>query len=121
MAQDPGDLLHWLHAILIITAILATCFPLIYGTTAWYETMLGRILMLQGVSFALLFDTIMVFTYWQPLNITIQMWIYIGLFIFLALAKSLMIYMVWKLNFRQRFGVSKAKEKVNARHSAGSK
>lgn len=121
MNQNPGNLLHVLHAVLIIAAILATGFPIFYSTTAWYETALGRILMLQAWSFAALLDTTVVFQYWTPLDIRIIMWIDIGLFIFLSIAKASLIYMVWKLNFRTRFGVSNSKETVNDKHNAGRK
>ena len=66
MPHDPALLEFLIRIFSIIAAIFATSCPVIYSFSPWWSTPLGRVVMLQAVSFALLLDLIVLFKFLEP-------------------------------------------------------
>jgi hypothetical protein len=57
MPSDVESLLRWVQIMMAITAVCVTLFPVLYGVIApWYRSHLGRAVLLQSVSVALVVD-----------------------------------------------------------------
>ena len=99
MTRDAETLSDILNVVLLITAICATSFPVMYLFCPWWTTSLGRILMLHGFALALALDTTLILRYWRPSDILIGFWIEIAIFSLIAVANALMTTWLWRLNF----------------------
>ena len=65
MPSDVESLQHWVRIMMAITACCVTLFPLLYGLIApWYRSHLGRAVLLQSVSVALVVDISAYAQYW---------------------------------------------------------
>lgn len=101
MTHDIHTLLHWLRVVLIVAAICATLFPILYLFSHWWSTMLGRLLMLQGVAFALALDVTCLFTYWRPTDILVEFWIDVIVFTLIAVATASLTVMMIRANYKK--------------------
>lgn len=102
MTQDLANLIHWLRVSLIVAAISTTLFPLLYFLTRWYRSVIGRVLMLQSISFAAAVDVTVVFQYWRPHSILLQFWIEVVIFSFIALASAALTLTLLHAQFKRR-------------------
>jgi hypothetical protein len=102
MTTDVDVLTNWIRACLVLAAIFTTAFPILYLFSPWYSTKLGRLLMLQAVSFALAIDITLLFTYWFPSNILINFWIEAAVFFLIACSTGALTFMLWRTNHQKR-------------------
>lgn len=109
MTHDIETLTNILKVFLWVAAFFATSFPVLYMFSPWYSTNLGRLLMLQSVSFALAIDLTVLFTVWQPENILIYFWVQVFVFGFIAIATGLLTYGLWRTN-HSRWGIRPSNE-----------
>lgn len=100
--------LQWVKITSIVTAILATAFPLIYLFSPWYRSQLGRAVMLQSVSIAFAIDLSVVYQHWRfTTDLRTLMYINIGMLVFISAGTLYLIVMLLIYNF------SKVKEEQN--------
>lgn len=102
MTRDPETLAEILKYMLVIAAIFATAFPVIYSFSRWHETGLGRILMLHGISLAFALDVTVLFYFWTPTDILVAFWIEVIIFTLIALASCLMCIYLVRLNYMNK-------------------
>lgn len=99
MTHDLVTLIHWLHIVVWIAAVCATLFPIIYAFSPWFSTVLGRVLMLQSVSFALALDVTLLFAYWHPDDILIIFWTDVMVFTLIAISTVALTFMLLRTNY----------------------
>jgi len=94
MNHDISNLVHWLHVFVIIAAVCATAFVILYAFLPWYASPLGRMLMLLSFSYALAIDMTCLFFYWHPSDILVEFWIDVIVFALIAIASTALIIML---------------------------
>jgi hypothetical protein len=97
MTQDIEVLKVWIRVVVSIAALGATSVPFVYSFSSWRERPLGRVLMLQAVTFAAAIDLSALFSFWAP-NILVIFWVDIFVLSGIAISTSMLAYMVWSLN-----------------------
>lgn len=102
MTDDIELLTKWLQGCLILAAIFTTLFPVLYSFFPWTSTLLGKLLMFQGISFALAVDTTLLFQFWVPSHIMVIFWINAIVYTMLAASTALMSWKLWQLDRRRR-------------------
>jgi len=98
MTHDVDVLRRYLLIVVFISAMGSTSVPLIYAFSPWRTRAIGRMFMLQAVSFAVALDMTVLFQFWMPSNILVLFWI--ETFVFTAIASStiMLAWMMWRLN-----------------------
>jgi hypothetical protein len=105
MPSDVESLLHWTRIMLLATAICVTLFPLLYGLIApWYNSHLGRAVLLQSVSVALIIDITAYAQFW-PFTADFKKLLIINVvcFSFISLASLYLTTTLLVINLRKRF------------------
>lgn len=98
MTQDIEVLRAWIRVAVLYAAIGSTSVPFVYAFTAWRERPLGRVLMLQAVTFAAAMDLTALFSFWAPTNILVIFWIDAFVLTAICISTSMLAYMIWSLN-----------------------
>lgn len=88
-----------LYIVVILAAIAATMFPIMYSFAPWHVDPLGRALMFKAISFALAIDLTVLLQVWQPDDIRVAIWVSIFVFGCIAVATGWLTYMLWQNNF----------------------
>lgn len=101
MTTDVDTLMNWVQGCLVAAAIFTTAFPILYLFSPWYSTLLGRLLMLQAISFALAIDFTLLFQFWVPVNVLIVFWMNAAVFFLIAIATGALTIKLWILNHRK--------------------
>ena len=88
---------------LTVAALASTMFPLLWAFFPWWSTVMGRILMLQSVCFAVALDLTVVFRFWSPVD-HLHFTLFINFFVFMGLATAsvLMTALMLRLNLQRR-------------------
>lgn len=107
MTHDLEVLRAWIRIVLLITCVAVTSFPILYSFTPWKSRPVGRLLMFQGIAFAVAVDVSYAMAYWRPLDILVLFWINAIILTLISLATSLMSIWVVRMNrpffrFRKR-------------------
>lgn len=102
MTHDPESLEILIKVFAVIAAIFTTSCPLIYMFSPWYSTPLGRVVMLQAVTFASILDMNAVFKFWRPENRIVVIWLSMIEYGLVALATGSLTYMIWQLNHKKK-------------------
>lgn len=103
MTRDLVVLQWWIQVCLTVAAVCATSFPVIWAFSRWWETLLGRLLMLQGVSFALAINLTLVFRTWPPTHhIELALITTAVVFGLIALSTSLLTATMIRMNYIRR-------------------
>lgn len=98
MTRDIETLTNIIRICLAVAAFFTTLFPVIYLLFPWQSTRLGRLLMLQAVSFALALDMTLLFTFWMPGDVLVIFWTNALVFFLIAISTCLLTVMLWKTN-----------------------
>lgn len=98
MTHDLEVLRAWIRIVTVITALAVTSFPILYSFTPWRTRPVGRILMLQGISFAVAIDLSTIFSFWRPSNILVLFWANAFILTIIAISTSSLTWWVWKSN-----------------------
>jgi len=99
MPHDPALLEFLIRIFSIIAAIFATSCPVIYSFSPWWSTPLGRVVMLQAVSFALFLDLIVLFKFLEPASSSAAFFaVRTIMYGMIGLATGSLTYMIWRLN-----------------------
>lgn len=130
MTTDIEVLRFILLICLAIAAIFTTAFPVLYLFSPWYASKLGRLFMLQSVSYALALDMTLLFAIWQTENLLLRFSVTAIVFCLLAVSSAALTWMLWRTNHSkwswhrshqprksrfERFSrLFKSKEKTNA-------
>jgi len=99
VTHDIEVLRMWIRIVMIITSAAVTSFPVIYSFSPWRSRQLGRLLMLQAVSFAFAFNLTVLFSFWRPKDRLVIFWIDLTILTPIAISTSLLTWWVWKMNF----------------------
>lgn len=102
MTRDIDTLVRYLLVVVIIAAISSTAVPILYATGPWRAKVLGRLFMLQAVSFALALDMTVLFQFWQPKDILWLFWIQTVVFTLIAISTSALAWLSWRVNHRPK-------------------
>lgn len=100
MNNPYPTLTFWLHILMVIAAICATAFPMLYAFSPWYRSVLGRALMIQGVALAWILDITAIYALIENEDLETKLWVYVVSFIFLACATAFMTMRLWQINYR---------------------
>ena len=111
MTHDIHVLMAWIIGCLTIAALCTTAFPILYAFFPWRSTLLGKLLMLQGVAFALVMDLTVLFQFWAPSNILVLFWVNAAGFSLVAIATASLTVMLWRKNHTNRKFKNHQKEK----------
>lgn len=96
MTHDIDVLTAWILVCVIIAAIGTTLVPFIYAFFPWRLRPIGKLFMLQSVSFALAMDITALFMLWPIKNILVLFWIDAFALTFIALTSIAMA--LWLLS-----------------------
>lgn len=84
MTNDVKVLTVWILICAFIAALGTTAVPILYAFYPWRLRPIGRLFMLQSISFALAMDLTVAFAIWTPKNILVLFWINAFVFTFIA-------------------------------------
>lgn len=98
MTRDIDTLVRYLLVVVFIAAICSTAVPILYSTGPWRAKLLGRLFMLQAVSFAAAVDVTVLFQFWHPKDILWVFWIEAIIFTMIAVSTSALAWMSWRVN-----------------------
>lgn len=98
MTRDIETLTKLIQICLVIAAFCASSFPVLYAFFPWRSTMLGRLLMLQSISFAVALDLTLLFQFWFPKDILVIFWVNALVFLLIAVATAALTVMLWMTN-----------------------
>ena len=95
------DLLEGYKVCLIVSSVCATSFPLVWAFSRWWSTLLGRLIMLQGVTIAVAVDLTFFFNIVAPNfnNLMVLFWINAVVFGLIALSTVLLTVTVIRMNY----------------------
>ena len=95
---DLEALRLWVRVCLVVAAIWTTAFPILYLFSPWRLTGLGKVLMLQGIAFALAMDLTAAFNFWMPIHRMKLAYIIDALVLtFIAASTGALTVMLWKI------------------------
>lgn len=114
MTRDLETLQQWLKICLLVAAICTTAFPLLWAWSPWWQTLLGRLMMLQAIAFAAAVDITAFFQYygsdaWFAKHILFIFWLNAIVFALIALATLLLTVTMARMNWRRH----KRKREIN--------
>lgn len=101
MPQDHETLRSWVQVCLIVAAVCTTAFPVLWSFSRWWTTTLGRLLMLQAVSFAVAMDLTLFFQIYRvpPGHIHLVLWLESVVFGLISLSTLLLTGTMIRLNY----------------------
>jgi len=102
MSLDVEVLELWVLGCVVLASFFTTLFPAMYLFSAWTSTPLGRILMLQGIAFALAIDLTLTFAFWRPDNIHVVLFVNAFVFTFIAASTGALCVMLWRANYSKK-------------------
>jgi hypothetical protein len=102
MTQDVEVLRMWIRIVLCIAALGSTSFPVLYLFSPWRSSPIGRLFMLQAVSFAVAMDLSLLFVFWRPESILVRFWI--NAIVLTAIAMSTILLTVTVARRQHRLG-----------------
>jgi hypothetical protein len=103
--RDIETLRTWIRVVETVAAICTTAVPVIYSFSSWNARALGRLFMLQGVSFAAALDISTIFTWLRPTSvnvIVIALWVDAVILTFIAASTAALAILILKLNYFDR-------------------
>lgn len=98
MTRDADILRIWIMAMLCLAAVCVNSVPAIYMFCPWRNTWLGKLFMLQAISFAFAIDVSVLFQFWKPADILLVFWTVIILYTLIAVSTSALAVFIWRLN-----------------------
>jgi hypothetical protein len=110
MSTDVEALRMWGRVVLIIAAVCTTSVPIMYSYYPWRSRLLGKIFMLQAISFAVAIDLFTIFSIWSPLEYQWLFWVRAIVLTLIAGSTSAMTWMMWRFSKPLRKGRRRAPE-----------
>ena len=108
--NDALFLIIWARVALVVAALGANSFPVLYAFSPWYKSQLGKIMMLLGITLAVALDLSLLFGVWKPHDLWPLLVIQAIIYTMIAFATTGLTFHLWKLNYSSK----KNKEKTNA-------
>lgn len=104
MTRDLETLQQSLLIFLWVAAVCTTIFPVLWAFSRWWSTLLGRLLMLEGVALALAVDLTLAFQYIEvtPDDLLLIFWLNAIVFGLIALASVLLTFTMIRMNYIRR-------------------
>lgn len=109
MTQEEIAVLEmWLIGCLLVAALCATTFPLLWGAfSKWNDTLAGKLLMFMALTYAAAVDLTAYFVFFPTTNVLVQFWTQAIVFGLIAISSAAMTVTMVRMNYRQH------KKKVN--------
>lgn len=104
MTEDIEVLTAWILAVALITAACTTAVPILYAFSPWRSRKLGRLFMLQALSFAAAIDLSVLFMIWTPPSILVVFWANALMLTAIAVSTSALATLMWKMNHPKKKG-----------------
>ena len=98
MTRDVDTLVRYLLVMVVIAAISSTAVPVLYSFGPWRTRKLGRLFMLQAISFSLALNMTVLFQFWHPKDILWVFWIECVVFTMIAVSTSALAWLGWREN-----------------------
>lgn len=95
----------WTTVVIVIAAVCASSFPILYMFSPWHTSRVGRAFMLQSIAFAAALDLTVLFQFWTPTDPLVQFWIAAPSFTFIAATSVYLTWNLWVLNHKGKEGV----------------
>lgn len=109
MTHDIKVLTAWILVCVIMAAIGTTAVPILYSFFPWRLRPIGKLFMLQSISFALAIDLTVLFFLWPPENILVLFWINAAVFTFISVTSmSMAIWFATKMCIYPKKGAQDA-------------
>lgn len=109
MTHDIKVLTAWILVCVIIAAIGTTAVPILYSFFPWRSRPIGKLFMLQSVSFALAIDLTVLFFLWPTSNILVLFWINAAVFTFISTTSiSMAVWFVTRMRIYSKKGTEDA-------------
>ena len=102
MTRDITVLREWIRVAGIICAICTTAVPIIYSFSPWRSRALGKLFMLQAISFALAIDISVLFSIWIPTDILVVFWVDAIVLTAVAVSTASLAIFIWRMNAPNR-------------------
>lgn len=98
MPKDIEALRHWIFVCVVVASAATTAVPFIYSFFPWRLRPIGKLFMIQSISFALAMDVTALFMMWPTDNILLLFWIDALVLTFIAASSALMaIWLVGRM------------------------
>lgn len=102
MTHDIHVLTTWIRVVALITAACTTSVPILYSFSPWRSTVIGRLFMLNALSFAAVMDLIALFFYWHPTDILVVFWTDAFVLTMSAGSTLALTLLMWQVNFSKK-------------------
>lgn len=104
MTSETEALMTWIQVCLVVAALCATSFPVVWAFSRWWSTLLGRLLMLQAVAFAAAIDLTLVFHFVEISRDNIQTLFWVNAIVLglIAISTLLLTVTVVRMNYIRR-------------------
>lgn len=98
MTHNVDVLTAWILVCVIVAAIGTTAVPILYSFFPWRSRPIGKLFMLQSISYALAIDLTVLFFLWPTDNILVLFWINAAVFTFISMTSiSMAIWFVTRM------------------------
>lgn len=84
-------------ALLGLSCVFTTLFPLTFLLGPWHKRQLGRVMMAQAIALALTLDFTLLFAFWQP-AVNVKLAVNLVVFSILACTTGALYYKLFKHN-----------------------
>jgi hypothetical protein len=102
VTRDINVLREWIRVVSFITAICTTAVPIIYSFSPWRSRVLGKLFMLQAISFAVAIDVSATFSIWRPSDILVIFWVDAIILTAVAASTASLTIFIWRMNAPNR-------------------
>jgi hypothetical protein len=88
---------------LVLAALGATAFPLLYMSVGWFHSLMGRVVMSQALIIAFAIDLKLVLTFFlDPRTRPVLLWCNVTIMAGVAITSSLLCYILIKIRWENR-------------------
>lgn len=114
MTDDIKVLTMWIFICVVIASIGTTAVPILYAFFPWRLRPIGKLFMLQSISFALAIDLTALFLVWPLDNVQVLFWINALVFTFIAATTASMATWLLRMLVRMCRPKKEGNENVSA-------
>lgn len=98
MVRFVDELIDWMYIVIGIAAFFTTLFPILYASSPWYKSALGRIFMVQSIALAMAVDATLLTRVWVPTHPVGVFLMDASIFTLIAITSASLTYQMWTLN-----------------------
>jgi hypothetical protein len=98
------ELRLWIRIVVVIATVATTSVPIVYAFTPWYTRPIGRLFMLQAVSFTIAMSLRLLTLFWIPKNPLVIFWIAAVTLTLIAGSTTALAILIWRMNHPKKKG-----------------